>query len=241
MGVRGLDWSNERYARLYTRDSVPWLVLPWQARALYPQILRLADANGEILCDDLEPHEAIGALLRDWPGDVVAVGVGALIEKRWLSNRSDPSVLAIEDYFAMESSQRPVTREELVKAKPKYVYLMMNFKTGLLKIGFSKHPEERVKQVAWQVKSAGEVKVLASSLSHQYRRVERLYHQIFEQERQGGEWFDLDSDQTNFVITTLNDVDSRIDDLTAALDERSHIKVVVEAKRQELHTQGLMA
>lgn len=41
-----MDWTNERYVRLYTRDTDDWLVLSWQARALFPLLLRKVDRSG---------------------------------------------------------------------------------------------------------------------------------------------------------------------------------------------------
>lgn len=41
-----MDWSNERYVRLYTRDTDSWLVLSWQARALLTFLLRKVDRAG---------------------------------------------------------------------------------------------------------------------------------------------------------------------------------------------------
>lgn len=41
-----MEWTNERYVRLYTRDTDDWLVLSWQAKALFPLILRKVDRSG---------------------------------------------------------------------------------------------------------------------------------------------------------------------------------------------------
>ena len=41
-----MDWTNERYVRLYTRDTDDWIVLSWQAKALLPLMLRKVDRSG---------------------------------------------------------------------------------------------------------------------------------------------------------------------------------------------------
>ena len=41
-----MDWSNERYVRLYTRDTDDWLCLSWDARSLWMAILRKLDRAG---------------------------------------------------------------------------------------------------------------------------------------------------------------------------------------------------
>jgi hypothetical protein len=35
-----MDWANERYVRLFVRDTTTWKLLPWQSRLLLPAILR---------------------------------------------------------------------------------------------------------------------------------------------------------------------------------------------------------
>lgn len=41
-----MDWENERYVRLYVRDTDDWLALTWQARAMFPLMLRKVDRSG---------------------------------------------------------------------------------------------------------------------------------------------------------------------------------------------------
>ena len=41
-----LRWEDERYVRLYTRDTVGWNMLPWQSRALLPLLCRKVDRVG---------------------------------------------------------------------------------------------------------------------------------------------------------------------------------------------------
>lgn len=43
-----MRWEDERYVRVYTRDTVDWLRLSWDAQALLVQLLRKADRHGEI-------------------------------------------------------------------------------------------------------------------------------------------------------------------------------------------------
>lgn len=44
----GLDYSDERYARLYTRDTPEWHVLTWQAKAVYCLLRRKVDRSGVV-------------------------------------------------------------------------------------------------------------------------------------------------------------------------------------------------
>lgn len=43
-----MDWSNERWVKLYTRDTSDFLLLSWQARGLFALILRAVNRRGEI-------------------------------------------------------------------------------------------------------------------------------------------------------------------------------------------------
>jgi len=36
-----MNWSEERYVRLYTRNTADWMALCWEARALFPNMLRV--------------------------------------------------------------------------------------------------------------------------------------------------------------------------------------------------------
>lgn len=71
-----MDWSNERYVRLYTRDTPEWLCLEWQGRALWPLLLRKLDRSG-VLATKLGPRGV--AVLVGLPIEVVEVGMAALI------------------------------------------------------------------------------------------------------------------------------------------------------------------
>lgn len=73
-----MDWSNEKYVRFYTRDTVAWLALAWQARALLPNLMRKLDRAGTL---DLGRHGVRGlAALVALPVEVVEPGLASLLE-----------------------------------------------------------------------------------------------------------------------------------------------------------------
>lgn len=43
-----MRWEDERYVRLYTRDTADWMVLGWDAQALFMQLLRKVDRAGAL-------------------------------------------------------------------------------------------------------------------------------------------------------------------------------------------------
>ena len=73
-----LRFEDERYVRLYTRDTVTWKLLPWQGKALLPLLLRKVDRAGVADLGDTEMAEGVAALT-DLPIEVVEPGLDALI------------------------------------------------------------------------------------------------------------------------------------------------------------------
>lgn len=65
-----MDWANERYVRLYTRDTTTWKLWPWQARMLFMMLLRTVDRSGVLDTGRTEPERAVAAHT-DLPLDVV--------------------------------------------------------------------------------------------------------------------------------------------------------------------------
>ena len=73
-----MDWQDERYVRLYIRDTADWLTWPWQSRALFPLLMRKADRVGRV---SMGRSGLAGlAVLVGLPEEVVTVGVTGLVE-----------------------------------------------------------------------------------------------------------------------------------------------------------------
>jgi hypothetical protein len=71
----------------------------------------------------------------------------------------------------------------------KYVYLIFSTESGYYKIGISKNPSKRVKQLQT---GNGELLVLKESFKTKYYlEVEKSLHGIYGDLRKHGEWFDL--------------------------------------------------
>ena len=72
-----MDWENESFVKLYTRDTADWKVMPWQSRALLPLIMRKLDRSGV-----LETRHGVRgvAVLVELPADVVEPGLIGLLE-----------------------------------------------------------------------------------------------------------------------------------------------------------------
>jgi hypothetical protein len=44
-----MDWPNERYVRIYIRDTPDWVTLSWDARCVFLHLMRKVDRSGTIL------------------------------------------------------------------------------------------------------------------------------------------------------------------------------------------------
>lgn len=75
-----MDWSNERYVRLYTRDTVNTQLLSWEARCVFWELLRKVDRSGVLEIGNVEPGKALAVALRV-PAEVAST---ALAE--WLAD-----------------------------------------------------------------------------------------------------------------------------------------------------------
>lgn len=71
-----LDWANERWVRLYTRETPDQAAWDWQARALWPWLLARVDGAGVI---ETKGAKGLAAIVR-LPLEVVELGIAALIE-----------------------------------------------------------------------------------------------------------------------------------------------------------------
>jgi hypothetical protein len=95
-----VDWSNERYVRLYTRDTSDWLLLSWEARSLWMHLLRKFDRSGVI---DLGRHGLRGiAATVGMPIDVVERALPELVTDGCLV-RTD-SQLAAPNYLEAQEA-----------------------------------------------------------------------------------------------------------------------------------------
>jgi hypothetical protein len=72
-----MDWPNENYVRLYTRETDDDLVLSWEARAVWHEMLKRFDRSG--LIELRRGRKGLAAVLRV-PVEVVERGVPELIE-----------------------------------------------------------------------------------------------------------------------------------------------------------------
>lgn len=83
-----MDFSNERYVRLYVRDTTSWKLLKWEGQTVWTLLYRKADRSGVIGLDGLEPWEA-AALHCDLPEEVSKAGMQRCLARGWVVQDGD--------------------------------------------------------------------------------------------------------------------------------------------------------
>jgi len=78
MGVI-VDWSNERYVRIYTRDSITWKRLGWKGQTVLMHVTRRLDRSGVLDLNGVSPYEAV-ELVTDLPSEVIEDGLSKCLE-----------------------------------------------------------------------------------------------------------------------------------------------------------------
>ena len=97
--MKGLDWSNERYVRLHTRNTTSWALLGYETQCLWLQLLRMMDRSGVIPLDpDALPHEGIAALLPGSNDRQIEKQLESLIDRGWLI-RNDAENCLVDPAF----------------------------------------------------------------------------------------------------------------------------------------------
>lgn len=75
-----MNWSDERYVRLYTRKTAEWAALCWQAKALHGLLLMDSDRTGIIQVPPGPRRLRMLAGLVGLPEEVVQVGLADLLD-----------------------------------------------------------------------------------------------------------------------------------------------------------------
>ena len=110
-----MNWSDERYVRLYTRDTPEWVALPWQAKALWPLLLRRMDRAGVIEVRPGARRVSMLAGLVQLPLELVEVGLAALLDDGCLVATTEglvsPNYLAAQESRASDAKRQRDHRE----------------------------------------------------------------------------------------------------------------------------------
>jgi len=87
-----MDWSDERYVRLYTRDTATWKLIHWEGQLVLMQILRKVDRAGVLDFGEEGPAAAISAIT-GVPLEIVETGLQRLLSRGSVIVKDDALVL----------------------------------------------------------------------------------------------------------------------------------------------------
>ncbi len=109
-----MKWEDERYVRLFIRDTATWKLLPWQAKAILPLLMRKLDRFGCVQVGSDVPSAV--ALTTDLPLEIAAVAVPALVELNVICITEGE--LVMHDFIqSQEAVASPRLRAELYREK----------------------------------------------------------------------------------------------------------------------------
>jgi hypothetical protein len=75
-----MDWPNERYVRVYTRDTTTWKLMDWRGRAVLSLLIRKVDRAGVL---DVGHDGVLGlAAVLELPVDIAEAGIAQLTTAR---------------------------------------------------------------------------------------------------------------------------------------------------------------
>lgn len=108
-----MRWEDERYVRLYTRDTITWKLLPWQSKAILPLLLRKLDRAGVLELGD-EDLEGVAALI-EVPWEVVEAGLRGLLKRGVFLHSGKalvmPNFLAAQEVSMSDAQRKREQRE----------------------------------------------------------------------------------------------------------------------------------
>lgn len=110
-----MRWEDEPWRKLYTRNTVSWKALPWQARLVLPQLVREVDDAGLLFLGRLAP--AALAIALDIPKPVAAAALEQLTTPTEID--PDPPVILRDGVLVLRNfveAQQARTSDRLRKA-----------------------------------------------------------------------------------------------------------------------------
>lgn len=111
--VTDMDWENERYVRMYVRDTPDLLAIGWEGRALLWEMMRKCDRAGVLPFDG--DTGMLAELLR-MPCDVVTRALDKLM-KRKIVDRGDNALVIPNFMEAQEAKQSDRQRQKESRAR----------------------------------------------------------------------------------------------------------------------------
>lgn len=154
-----MHFEDERFVKIYTRDTVTWKLLGWEGRCVLVMLLRKVDRAG---CLDVPPEGMEGlCLLLDLPEDITDRGLSACLRRGCVVHTG--TVLTIPRFSAgQESRQSDKLRQQESRAKRRdcamrgvempaaktWIYFIRDVDAGTIKIGYAADVPSRLNNIS---------------------------------------------------------------------------------------------
>ena len=103
-----MRWADERWVKLYTRETLDWLAMPWEARALFHELLKTVDRAG-MLALGKSGHMGL-ALAVHMPPAVVETALAALVSDGCVE-ANGPALVLRNFIEAQEARSTPAAKK----------------------------------------------------------------------------------------------------------------------------------
>jgi hypothetical protein len=95
-----MDWSNESYVRIYTKDTLTWRRLRWQGQCVMMQLIRKLDRSGTL--DNIRDLVLDVSIITGIPEDVSEEGIESLLREEVFLY--DGNTLIMPNYMAAQEA-----------------------------------------------------------------------------------------------------------------------------------------
>lgn len=231
-----MNWPDERYVRVYTRDTTEWMLLGWEGQCVLVMMMRKADRAGIV---DMGRHGPRGlAVLLGMPVDIVTRGLEGLFADGCVERHDNK--LVIRNFIeAQEAVASPAQRQRVYRERERdairaglppssqagcVVYVIQSELGGAVKIG---RADDLAKRLAGlQTGRPDRLVVLAAVQGT--REDERLCHDLLEHSQERGEWFRF----TPAIRALIAGMKTHDTDVWLVLrDERAQLRADVTSKK----------
>ncbi len=192
-----MRFEDERYVRVYTRDTSTWLMLGFEGQSVFTLLLRKVDRTGVFDLGGSDAAEAVAAVIRA-PVEVVTAGLARLLQ-RGVIERGTDCLIFPKFIDAQEASMAPAARQKESRlrrrdqirsgldpsARETVIYFIQSEHGGPIKIGRADDLAKRL--VGLQTSRPDELVVLVAVPGTVSQ--ERELHDRFAAFREKGEWF----------------------------------------------------
>jgi hypothetical protein len=191
-----LDFSNERYVRVYTRDTTTWKLCDWRARTVLLHLLRKVDRSG-VLDVGEDGVAGLAAVLELPLEEIVEPGIAQLVKRGTVEQTAGayvlPNFLEAQETPATDAQRQRDSRERRrserrARGVPERFVYVAAASDGTVKIGVASDVRSRL----WGLNTGRPDPAVLVACWPGTEADEKEAHQLWAHLRVRGEWFQDD-------------------------------------------------